>query len=588
MKKLLLSILSIAIGTTLFAQKSQQLEQASETVNLQHRMQMQGAPRAITCVDTLYYGELKQLRVGRSINASYTGPIYFFSLWQVDQEAMSQIFHFSGGTLSLNKVIVPGRINPDLSGVSSATVAVEVFNVGANNVPTTLIGSTTITMSSSSQQNYYANFSTPLTITGNYAISIRPTTSTAVIDMIISDFVNNQAWDEDLCKLKSADINLNSYGEWVSPQTYTSNYSQGSMNFDLCVAPIISYSADATLSASSTAICLGDEVEFNAAITPNGGFSNRMMSYQTMLSYFNVAAVDSTFAWNVNTANNAVLWGSANLTHVYPTAGTFNTRFYGIGGFRSTCLINMAGPSIRVVDGASLESQVQFTAAATAVCEDAEGISLTGLPAGGTFGGDFVSASIFSVEQATIGSHNLTYTVMVDVCEITKTLAIVVNEYPIVTFGSVDDLCIDGAAHTLVTGLPVGGSYTASVVNDGVLLPSQAGIGTHTVTYTYSENGCEASAVQDIVVAECLSIGQLIENTTNVYPNPATQSFTIDVNTTDAIDFTLISLEGKIIYNNMTLNAGVNTIDVKGLTEGVYIVRLQSGNEVQIQKITLN
>ena len=128
--------------------------------------------------------------------------------------------------------------------------------------------------------------------------------------------------------------------------------------------------------------------------------------------------------------------------------------------------------------------------------------------------------------------------------------------------------------------MPTGGIYSGTVVENGAITPSVSGVGTHLVTYTYSEYRCQGTVEQEIVVVLCLNTDQFIANSTVFYPNPAAQAFMIAVNTSEVIEVTLISLDGKIVYNNLTLNAGVNNIDVKGLAEGVYIVRLQSGIDV--------
>lgn len=558
--------------------------QASSTTSRSHQpFSLDESPRAINCVETLHYGELKQVAF-----LGANSLLYYMGLWQVDQEAISQTFNFSGGALNINKVMVPGRVSSSYSATATSVVAVEVYNVDANNVPTTLIGATTVVMNSYAQSIYQAVFTTPITVTGNYAITVRPTTANSVIDIITNDIMEGQPWDEDLCKFKSIDPSLYSFGEWISPQTYSTDFPGGIRNFDLCVAPIVSYSADATLSATPTTVCLGDEVQFTAAITPENGFSNRMMSYQSLLNHFNLATVDSTFAWNVNSAANTFLWGSASPVHTYTSAGAFNTHFYSLGGLYSNCIINMAGPTITVVDPASLVSQIQINASSLSVCEGGDNITLTATPAGGTFSGDFLTGSDFVTADATAGAYTLSYTVAIDVCEVTKDIEVVVHAIPTVTFGEVESLCIDDAIYTLSTGLPVGGVYSGEVVTDGTINPATAGLGLYTVTYTYSENGCEASAVQEIEVDECLNVGILDANLFSVYPNPASGNFNIDVKSSDLVEFTMMTLDGKTVINKTSLKTGINSISAGNLPLGMYIVQIQSGNSMQIMKITLN
>jgi len=64
------------------------------------------------------------------------------------------------------------------------------------------------------------------------------------------------------------------------------------------------------------------------------------------------------------------------------------------------------------------------------------------------------------------------------------------------------EICSDVAAFTLYGGTPSGGTYSGTGVVGGQFDPSVAGVGTHTITYTYIDaNGCEDFAEQDIVVS---------------------------------------------------------------------------------------
>ncbi|MBT4774098.1 MAG: gliding motility-associated C-terminal domain-containing protein [Crocinitomicaceae bacterium] len=65
-----------------------------------------------------------------------------------------------------------------------------------------------------------------------------------------------------------------------------------------------------------------------------------------------------------------------------------------------------------------------------------------------------------------------------------------------------DTLCENSSsAFNLSGGFPVGGVYSGTGVVGSVFDPAGSGIGTHTVTYTYTDgNGCADSASQDLVV----------------------------------------------------------------------------------------
>ncbi len=56
---------------------------------------------------------------------------------------------------------------------------------------------------------------------------------------------------------------------------------------------------------------------------------------------------------------------------------------------------------------------------------------------------------------------------------------------------------------TLTGGFPTGGTYSGAGVNAGVFDPLAAGVGSHPITYSYTDgNGCSDSAIENIVVLE--------------------------------------------------------------------------------------
>ncbi|MEM9834234.1 MAG: T9SS type A sorting domain-containing protein [Bacteroidota bacterium] len=81
-------------------------------------------------------------------------------------------------------------------------------------------------------------------------------------------------------------------------------------------------------------------------------------------------------------------------------------------------------------------------------------------------------------------------------------VTITVNALPTVTFTAVDPQCIDNAVVDL-SGLvsPAGGTFSGNGITDSSFDPAEAGVGTHTITYSYTDgNSCENTATVDIVV----------------------------------------------------------------------------------------
>lgn len=79
----------------------------------------------------------------------------------------------------------------------------------------------------------------------------------------------------------------------------------------------------------------------------------------------------------------------------------------------------------------------------------------------------------------------------------------------------------------------------------------------------------------------------------NLYPNPAGATAFLSVNT-EQIGFLLVEMEnslGQIVYSrNQELFAGPNTVslDCKNLANGIYLVRVRSGEQVTIRKLMIS
>ena len=159
---------------------------------------------------------------------------------------------------------------------------------------------------------------------------------------------------------------------------------------------------------------------------------------------------------------------------------------------------------------------VTFTAPAD-LCLDA-GVQAGlggGNPAGGVYSGPGVTddgnGTTYSFDPAAagVGVHTLTYTFTdANGCTASASDDVEVFALPVVTFTAPADLCIDaGVQAGLGGGTPTGGVYSGpGVTDDGNGMtysfdPAAAGVGTHTLTYTFTDtNGCTDSASDDVEV----------------------------------------------------------------------------------------
>ncbi|MDX2362080.1 MAG: gliding motility-associated C-terminal domain-containing protein [Crocinitomicaceae bacterium] len=115
----------------------------------------------------------------------------------------------------------------------------------------------------------------------------------------------------------------------------------------------------------------------------------------------------------------------------------------------------------------------------------------------------------FDPTVAGIGVHTITYDYSdVNGCSGSANDDVEVFALPVVTFTALADLCVDaGVQAGLGSGSATGGVYSGpGVTDDGngttySFDPAAAGVGTHTITYTFSDvNGCTNSANDDVEV----------------------------------------------------------------------------------------
>jgi len=149
---------------------------------------------------------------------------------------------------------------------------------------------------------------------------------------------------------------------------------------------------------------------------------------------------------------------------------------------------------------------VTFTAV-SAVCVNAAAIDLTSYvsPSGGTFSGTGVtSAGIFTPSSAGAGTHTITYSFTDgNTCMNTASQDIVVNPLPTVTFNPAGPYCLNSSAVDLTSFVsPSGGTFSGTgVTSAGIFTPNTSGIGTHTITYSFTDgNNCTNTASQNIAV----------------------------------------------------------------------------------------
>ncbi len=109
------------------------------------------------------------------------------------------------------------------------------------------------------------------------------------------------------------------------------------------------------------------------------------------------------------------------------------------------------------------------------------------------------------------GTYNVTVT---DANQCSKILSFTLTDppWPNVNLASFASVLVTDPAFSLGGGSPTGGNFSGVGVSSNVFTPSTAGLGTHAITYTYTNptTGCTSSAVKNITVNSPTSNAALV------------------------------------------------------------------------------
>lgn len=157
---------------------------------------------------------------------------------------------------------------------------------------------------------------------------------------------------------------------------------------------------------------------------------------------------------------------------------------------------------------------------------------------------------------------------------------VLVNPLPTVSLASfsADSICDYNSAIALPIGTPSPGVYSGSGVNGTNFDPSLASSGTNWITYSYVDsNGCVNVDSAAIFVDGCSSLSEELDFSVSVYPNPTNGLVKITfANFNSALDFTLTTLDGKIIRREANYSGSSVSIDLSREPKGVYLINVEN------------
>ena len=234
-----------------------------------------------------------------------------------------------------------------------------------------------------------------------------------------------------------------------------------------------------------------------------------------------------------------------------------------------------------------------------------------------------------TITGATSASYTATttgaYTVLVrntSNCSATSpALSVTVNALPSVNLTTVPAFVNFQGGSIALNGTPPGGAFTGSGVTGSTFLPSAAGLGRRTITYSYTNTaGCSNKASQNTIVYDttgivCTSYDTVIlnitvtdtlliqttitslsppnnKNTIRVYPNPTNDHITIYYGNFTSLNGYQLKIENSLGQQVFQTNIS-QQFNYLSLTNwggsGLYFVRIidPQGNTIDIRKIVL-
>ncbi|MCF8298581.1 MAG: hypothetical protein K9J13_13620, partial [Saprospiraceae bacterium] len=241
---------------------------------------------------------------------------------------------------------------------------------------------------------------------------------------------------------------------------------------------IISHGYPTANAGTDTSICSTSTHTITSATAI--GYSSLLWTTSGSGSFTNGTTINPTYTpSNADTASGMVyLTLTAN---GYPTCGTDTNSM-------ALTLLNSPNATI--------------SGLASNYCQNNGTDTLFGSPAGGTFIGIGMSGNIFNPSVAGAGTHSITYLVT-NSSGCSGNTSQQTNVYPLTTVsitGINTSYCINASTVSL-TLTPFGGTLSGNGIVGTTFIPSVAGVGTHTITYSYTDaNSCAYVVTKNVTV----------------------------------------------------------------------------------------
>ncbi|MFM7668291.1 MAG: PKD domain-containing protein, partial [Bacteroidota bacterium] len=379
-----------------------------------------------------------------------------------------------------------------------------------------------------------------------------------------------------------------------SPSSYSWTFAGGTPATSTVQNPTVTYSAPGTYNVSLTATnSLGSNTSNQTnyiTINQTPSVTGTTPASRCGTGTVSLAATASTgtISW-FSAATGGTALGTGG-TFTTPSIST-NTTYYvevtsnGCTSARTAVLATVntnptvTNPGTQTVCLGNSSNAINFTGnSANSTYDWTNSNTAIGLGASGT-------GNITSFTPTSTGTSSVTVTPTLGSCIGTPvTFTINVNNVPTVTFdlSSMTPPCVYDPAFALPAGTPTGGTFSGPGVSGTNFNPANAGTGTHSITYSVTQNGCIGSSTSTITVDACSGIEDNVLNSIRVFPNPTSGMVTIEGLTSEISTIELIDAAGKVCAS-WKVNSLQTQLDLSTFSTGSYLLNF-SGGEISICK----
>lgn len=355
-------------------------------------------------------------------------------------------------------------------------------------------------------------------------------------------------------------IRLANQGLWEAATGF--NKLQAQLTVTACVPPVV-----VITHTGSTQFCAGETVLLQAA-------DNSLASYQ----------------WYRNDTLLTLATQSMLVTDISGSYTVYATNAGGCGSFSNAITLTVS--PIPAITLTSSDSDGQLCAGEALWLHGDGGLVYSwNLGDGSEFSGQDIQ--IPAVDETHTGIYTLTIT-DASGCTNNAYFACTVHPLPVVELSGLEPTYTESDPVANLTGTPPGGVFSGQGVMSGQFLPGNAGVGEHSIVYTFTDVfGCTGADTVLVTVTPVVGTVELPGIASlQVLPNPNAGYFRLEIRSDNAyaLNMQLADVMGHVITTQTSeIAAGVTQIpfDSRLLANGMYFLHVMLGAEQVVFRIVV-